>query len=36
VEDDEDIPAVYLLFVLAAIVFIAVTALGAFMMMLRN
>ena len=36
VSGDEDFPAVYLLFVLGATVFIAVTALGAFVMLLRN
>jgi hypothetical protein len=34
--DDEDLPAEYLLFVVAAIIVIGVTAAGAFIILIRN
>jgi hypothetical protein len=36
VEDDHNLPAAYLLFAVAAIIVIAVTALGAFVILIRN
>jgi hypothetical protein len=36
VEDDEDVPTAYLLFVIAAIIAIGVTAAGAFILVIRN
>ena len=36
VEDDEDFPTAYLLFVIAAIIAIGVTAAGAFILLIRN
>jgi hypothetical protein len=34
--DDEDFPAAYLYFAIAAMIVIAVTAVGAFVIMIRN
>lgn len=34
--DEEDLPATYLYFAVAAIVVIAVTAVGAFILLIRN
>jgi hypothetical protein len=36
VADDEDFPTVYLLFAVAAIIVIGVTAAGAFIILIRN
>jgi hypothetical protein len=36
VVDDEDVPVAYLLFVIAAIIVIGVTAAGAFIILIRN
>jgi hypothetical protein len=36
VADDEDLPTAYLLFVVAAIIVIGVTAVGAFILLIRN
>ena len=36
VTDEEDLPAAYLLFTVAAIIFIGVTAAGAFIILIRN
>jgi hypothetical protein len=36
VEDDEDVPTAYLLFAVAAIIAIGVTAAGAFIVLIRN
>ena len=36
VADDEDLPAAYLLFAVAAIIIIGVTAAGAFIILIRN
>ena len=36
VADDEDLPAAYLYFAIAAIIVIAITAVGAFVILIRN
>jgi hypothetical protein len=36
VTDDEDLPTAYLLFAVAAIVFIGITAAGAFIFLIHN
>jgi hypothetical protein len=36
VADEEDLPAVYLVFVVAAMVVIGATAIGAFLILIRN
>jgi hypothetical protein len=36
IADGEDIPAGYLFFTIAAVIVIAVTALGAFIILIRN
>ena len=36
VADDQDLPTAYLLFAIAAIIFIGVTAAGAFIILIRN
>ena len=36
VADDDDLPTAYLLFAVAAIIVIGVTAVGAFMILIRN